>query len=292
MTTTERPPRTAPAVRPARAELTALRGIVVRDLHQMWRYRAAYVSVILTALILPLVYQAQAEGFAGDSEESMASFRDLSGTDDIAGFLYLGWAVLMWVSVILYGPASALRTERERGTLESILLTSVSRRTLLIGSSIAPMVPTLVMFAVVCLFMRASIGVELSWADVARLAVVLVVSTPALVALGMLFSSLTMLTRDANGAVSVGQSVVSVLCGVTYPIAVLPVALQWVSQVLPPTQTIQLLRAGALEGPGLAAAGWRVVYLLVIASVLVVVADATLGRALAHGRRTGRIAQH
>lgn len=279
-------------MRTVETELVALRAIVVRDLRTMWRYRAGYIGMFATAVVLPLMYYAQAMGFAGTSDEARGSFRDLSGTDEVAGFIYLGWAVLMWVSVVMYGPASALRTERLRGTLEAILLTSVSRRTLLIGSCIAPMVPTVIMFGIVCFFMWASIGVPLTGPDLVRLVLVILVATPALVSLGMIFSSFTMLTRDSDGAVSIAQAVVSVLCGVTYPIAVLPEALQWISQALPPTQTILLLRSGTLGDVALAEMGGRVLYLLVVAALLVVVADLALDRALAHGRRTGRLAQH
>jgi ABC-type multidrug transport system permease subunit len=77
---------------------------------------------------------------------------------------------------------------------------------------------------------------------------------------------------------------------VTYPIAVLPQALQWVSQTLPPTQTILLLRDGVLTGGDLQSIGLRVAYLLAIAVVLIALSTVTLRRALSRARRTGRLA--
>src|SRR5699024_10244299 len=111
-------------------QLIAVRAIAVRDLQQMWRYRSSYIMMLLTAVVLPQMYYAQAIGFSGQSDQAQDSFAELSGTNQVGGFIYLGWAVLMWVSVILYGPASALSAERSRGTLEFILLSPVSRLTM------------------------------------------------------------------------------------------------------------------------------------------------------------------
>ncbi len=272
-------------------QLTAARAIIIRDLLQMWRYRASYIMVMLTAVILPQMYYLQALGFSGQSPQAQESFAQLSGTSQVGGFIYLGWAVLMWVSVILYGPASALSAERSRGTLEFILLSPISRLTMLLASSVAPMVPTVLMFGVVAFFMRSTMQVELGGGDLVTLALVVLISTPALLAIGSMFSSLTVLTRDSGGLIAIAQGVVSILCGVTYPIAVLPEALQYISQALPPTQTILLLREGILGADPAGPVGWRVAYLLLVAVVLIVLSDVNLKLVLARARVTGRLGQ-
>lgn len=268
-----------------------LAAIAVRDILTMWRYRVNFVTMYVSAILLPLAYLGQAAGFAGDSAEAMASFSENSGTTQVAAFLYLGWSVYMWVSVVLWGPASALREEREQGSLEVILTSSVSRRTLLLGMSIGHLLPTLVMFAIVGTMLVVVFGLRVTALQAALGLLVIVASIPALFALSALLSSLTLASRDSEGVLAFIEGGVSILCGVTYPIVVLPQALQWISQALPPTETILMLRNALLSSEQLDDWWLRITYVLLFGVVGFFVGDRVLGYALKSAQTTGRLAQ-
>ncbi len=220
-----------------------------KELLVMRRYPVAIAVLLGWALLLPLAYVAQANGFSGSDAQAVDAFAGRAGTRQIAAYLYLGWAVYLWVTLILWGPGQNLRDEQLRGSFEAMFMTPTPRFALLIGGAPAQLVPAALVFTVVATMLKFAFGVPLGLATAGWGLLAIFAALPALVSLGCFFSVLVLRFRDADTMVSFTRGLVAVLCGVTYPLAVLPGWLQPISRSLPPTAMIGLLRWAVLT-PG------------------------------------------
>jgi len=273
------------------AEAIAFRAAVRKEALHVWRYRAGILVLLVTAVLAPASYLVQAWGFAGGDRAALDAFAARSGTADVASFIYLGWAVYLWISLLIWGPGMALRQERMQGSLEVVMLSPVSRWTVLFAPAIAHLVPAMLLFAVVGTMLRVVFGVRVGVDRIGVGLLLVAASIPVLFALGALFAVVVLRFRDADGVVSVVRGLMAILCGVSYPVAVLPEWIRPVSRALPPTRVLDDLR-GAVLGPTGVAHPWaRAAELLVAGGVLSFLAWLLLARALRTARRTGRMGQ-
>ncbi|MEV4112093.1 ABC transporter permease [Nonomuraea sp. NPDC049695] len=274
-----------------RGEAIAFWAGVRKEWQVMARYPSTFVMIGLSAVLIPATYYAQALGYSGGSGQAMDAFAARAGTAQVGGFIYLGWAVYLWISEMLWGPGTALRNDRMQGSLEAVHLTPASRFSILFGPVAAQLLPAAVLFGVVGLMLRFAFGIPLEGGRLLGGLVIILASVPPLCGLGALTSVVVLYCRDADGVVEALRGVLGLICGVTYPIAVLPGWLQPISQALPPTQVLDLLRDQVLNATALAEHGTRVAMLPLAGVVLAVLATAVLGRALRSSQRTGRLGQ-
>jgi ABC-2 type transport system permease protein len=271
------------------AELRAIAATTRKELRLMRRYPAEIVALAVWMLLLPLAYIAQATAFSGGGPASVAAFERRAGTDDYVAFLYLGWSVYLWITAVLWGPGLALRQERQRGSFETMFASPASRFTLLFGGAPAQIVPVLVVFASAAASMRLLFGVPLDGGDLVRWLAVLALAFPVLMALGAVFATASLSLQDASGALQISRGAFTLLCGVTYPLAVLPEPLRAVGKALPPTQVLDALRAVTAGHEGLAARLPGLAVLLGEAVVAAALAMALLWLSVRHARRAGKL---
>jgi ABC-2 type transport system permease protein len=272
-------------------EAVAFGATVRKEMLVMLRYWPSTVMLLAETILLPLAYWAQAAGFEGGDDTAAAAFAQRSGTNSVAGFIYLGWAVYMWITTMIWGPGSSLRKERMQGSLESLFLTPVSRFTLLFAPSTAQLVPAALQFTAVGLMLRLVFGVPIGPAQIAAGVAVVLASIPVLFALGALVGVCVMRVRDSNGINSAVRGLIGVLCGITYPIVVLPGWVQPISHALPITAVLDTLRAAVLNRTASADLWHRSVILLAAGVVIGAVASALLRLTLRSVRHTGRLGQ-
>lgn len=258
----------------------------------MLRYWPNTVLMLVASVLLPAAYWAQAHGFAGGDERAMDAFASRSGTDEIAGFIYLGWAVFTWLSRMIWGPGMALRKERMQGSLEVIFLSPASRFVILFGPAAAHLVPTTLMFSAVGLMLRFVFGVPIGLKELLAGLGIIIASIPILFGIGAVVGIMVLRYRDADGIASAIRGGLGILCGVTYPIAVLPEWIQPISRGFPLTQVLDSLRTAVLQSALVPTMWDRVVVLLLSGVGLCAFAMILLGAVLRNARRTGRLGQY
>lgn len=256
------------------------------------RYPGSLLSFIFWPIALPLAYVFQAEAFSGGREDTMAAFTIRTGTNEVAGFLFVGWATYMWLSIILWGPGTSLRTEQIRGSLEAIFLTPASRLVVLFGPVVSQLVWAIWIFVVVGIALWIGFGVAIGPFEALRALAVIVVGVPALYAIGALFATVVLRFGDASALVQAVRGVFTALCGMSFPIVVLPDWAQTIALSLPPTYLIADLRAVLLEGVALARLLGDLGILAMMGVVLAILAIVAFRRTELHARRGGRLAQY
>ncbi len=97
---------------------------------------------------------------------------------------------------------------------------------------------------------------------------------------------------EVNGLVQVVRGVFTVLCGMTFPIAILPDLARNAALSLPPTYLIADLRAVLLTGADLVELVPDLAILLGLGVLLCVLAVVAFRRTEAYARRGGSLAQY
>ncbi len=224
------------------ADLRAFWAATKKEWRSQLRYPMAFVSMLFWPLALPGIYVLQANAFAGGSQAALHAFASRSGTTSIAGFIYVGWSMYMWLSLVLWGPGTALRQQQVEGQLEAIFTTPAARAAVLFGPVGTGLVVALWMFLVIGLVLRFAFGVVIDPLEALQALAVLAVGTPAIYGLGMLFSVAVLVIKENFGLVQMVRGLFTVLCGMSFPIAVLPGWARDIAVTLPPTYIIADVR--------------------------------------------------
>ena len=274
------------------ADLRAFGAAGMKEWRLLRRYPTLFVGFLFWPIALPLFYVLQARGYAGDSQAALDAFAQRSGTAEVAGFLFLGWAAYMWISMILWGPGTALRTEQVRGSLEALFMTPVSRLVILFGPVVSQVVWAVWMFAIVGVTISVVFGVHIGLAAALRALVVIGVAVPALYGLGALFAAIVLRFGEVSALVQGVRGVFTVFCGMSFPIVILPEWGRAVALALPPTYLIADLRLVLLTGTDLVALIPDLAVLLTLGLTLCALAVIAFRRTERHARRGGNLAQY
>lgn len=256
------------------------------------RYPGSLLSFIFWPIALPLAFVFQAEAFSGGRADTAAAFAARTGTNQVAGFLFVGWATYMWLSIILWGPGTSLRTEQVRGSLEAIFLTPASRLVVLFGPAISQLVWAVWIFVIVGVALWIGFGVAIGPIEALRALAVIVVGVPALYAIGALFAAVVLRFGDVSPLVQAVRGVFTALCGMSFPIVVLPDLARTVALSLPPTYLIADLRAVLLGGTELGRIVGDLGILAAMGAVLAGLAVVAFRRTELYARRGGQLAQY
>ncbi len=275
-----------------RADVRAFIAASQKELRILRRYPGTILSFIFWPIALPLAFVFQAQAFSGGRTDTAAAFVERTGTADVAGFLFVGWATYMWLSLILWGPGTSLRTEQVRGSLEAIFLTPASRLVVLFGPALSQLIWAVWIFVIVGLALWIGFGVAIGPAEALRALGVIVVGVPALYAIGALFASVVLRFGQVNSLVQGVRGLFTAVCGMSFPIIVLPDWAQVVALSLPPTYLIADLREVLLIGSDLGRIAGDLAVLAAMGIGLGLLAAAAFHRTELYARRGGRLAQY
>lgn len=236
-----------------RAELRAALAIARKDLRSLSRYPWSMWAMVFNPLyqgIIPAFLFGAAFAVGGRAIGLGSS----AGTENLAGFVFLGGVMSSIVAMAFWIMAMSLRNEMDMGTLEPTWLTPTRHDTLVLGRLIGGLVmlaaSQAVLFAVGMTFFGLRFDATIVYAVPAvAIAVVGMVGTAYLLAAAVL------LVREANFFIDTTSFLYSTGSGVLFPITLLPGVLQPLALLLPTTYATDILRQYAigsrplLEGP-------------------------------------------
>jgi ABC-2 type transport system permease protein len=214
-----------------------------------------------------------------------------SGDDRLLLTLIIGAIFWNYLSVVFSWIAETISVERWEGTLEYTFMAPIRRWTQLLGSCLYAMVYGLVHTAAILLvlilfFPQLNPG---SMNMVTAVTFVLLGSF-SVVGIGMMAAILPLLYVERGAQMTfVLQSVLLLVSGVYYPIAVLPEWMQALSRLSPATYVLDGVRAGLLDGTPVSALMHDVVPLLVSGALLIPAGLWAFGRAERYAKRTGKL---
>lgn len=273
-------------------DVRAFGAAVRKEFRQVRRYPLMPIAMIFWPILLPSVYVLMGRVYSGSDPRAIAAFAERSGVSEIAGFVFVGFAMYMWLSILLWNPGTALRTEQVRGSLEAVFLTPASRLVILFGPPVAHLYTTLLSFAVMLIGLRTLFGVELAPEAVARSVAVLAVAIPAMYAVSALFASAVMRYGDVGPAVQFVRGILVLLSGITFPIVMLPGWAQAAAAVMPSTYVVADLRRVLLGGVGLDRVAGDLALTAALTVAITAIAIVVYRRNERYARQTGMLGRY
>lgn len=178
--------------------------------------------------------------------------------------------VLLSMTLIMINAMSVVR-ERERGTLEQLIVTPIDRTSLMLGKIVPFLLVGYVQITVILLLGRLLFHVPIR----GSLPLLYLLAFPFVVAnlgLGLLVSTLVKSQAQAMQASFLFIMPNILLSGFMFPRAAMPEPAQWIGLALPLTYFLDVLRGILLKGVGFAALWHQLLILSVFAVVVVMLA--------------------
>jgi ABC-2 type transport system permease protein len=180
-------------------------------------------------------------------------------------------AIIMTFTLIIF-TAGAIVRERERGTLEQLQVTPVSRAEVILGKLLPFIIIGYVQLTVIVLLMRYLFDIDIKGSVVDLYAVALLFIA-AVLGLGMLISTLASTMLQAMQMSMFFMLPFVFLSGYVFPIDGMPRVFQYVSRIIPARYFIEALRGIILRGASLAdlwqPVAWLAFYTVVIVGLAV-----------------------
>lgn len=165
-----------------------------------------------------------------------------SSQAELIGYVMIGTAIgSLWGS-ISFSSAGDIERERFMGTLEIIFNTPTKFIAIMVGKVIGNTVLGVCSMIVSFVFIMAAFKVPLIINNPLLFAISAAISIFSYIAIAMFMSACFTLSRNARALMNCMEYPVYILCGIVFPIEILPVWTRPLSYILSPTYTVKLLR--------------------------------------------------
>ena len=209
----------------------------------------------------------------------------------VTQYIVIGNALQSMSFSAVFAVANITSQDKWQGTLPSMMVTPANRVALFIGRAWFQVLLSSLIAAAGLLYAATLFGVSFASADFAAIAVIIFLTSAAMISFGLLISAVGLYMRTAMIVANIFLFVTLLLSGVNFPVTNLPGWLQPVSWTIPLTYGTQALRdaiAGSTLTSLLPTLGWEA-----LDGVLVMV----VGYALFTGfeslsRKTGRFEEY
>ena len=271
-------------------ELLAAWAVARKELQVARRYPLQLVNEVMQPLyqfLLPSLLLGATFYVGGRAIGLQAS----AGTDDLAGYLFLGMVVGGLVGAVFWDMAFGIKREMDSGTLEPLWLTRTRPETTVLGRAIAGLILSLLASAVLVTVGIVVFGASVAGALVAAVPALLL-SAISMVGIGYAIAAAVMMMRDPNFMIDATNFTFASLSGVAFPVTVLPFFLQPISYALPTTYAVDLLRYYALGTRPLLAPGLEWAALVAFAGLSVLIGLRLFLRTEHRMRVRGTTGQH
>jgi ABC-2 type transport system permease protein len=232
-------------------DLRALGAAGLMSWRQIRRYPALLIGTIFWPVLLPAVWVLMGQAYSGGGDpDALNAFASRAGTTGVTLFIFVGYLMYMWLSALLWGPGTALRQEQIRGSLEAVFLTPVSRLVPLFGPTLTNFVFIVMDLLVMGVAVWLLFGVVLSLEGVLLAVAITLIGVPAMYAMGALFGAGVLRFGEIGPAVQFTRGGLSMLCGITFPLAMLPDWARVTAAAMPPTHIVDGMRNALLKAAG------------------------------------------
>lgn len=241
--------------------LRIIYAVFIKDFTQLVRYPSWIAQLIIWPLIFPLMYILSAYGMAGPDRSGLTAFKEVTGAGNFLGFIVIGTMAWMWVNVTMWSFGGYLREEQTRGTLESNWLCPINKFDLLIGGGISEGFKAILITVISVVEYRFVYGVHFT-GNVFQWILIFIIMIPGVYGLGTLFASLILWLKEVSASVNLVRGVMMILCGITFPIAVMPRWMGVLAKGIPFTYGIEAARQIMVNGEKLQDASYNIVLCL------------------------------
>ncbi len=273
---------------PITAWLRSVWAVTWRDVRTTTRYKSWFIASLIWPIIYPFSLVFVGRGLAGPSGEGLGRFAELAQTSDYQSFIILGSLAWMFVNINLWMGGLSLMTDRTRGTFDTHWTMPVSKLSLVVGATFASLILNFVPMVISIAFYAAIGWLQVSGSPI-DIAIAILLVIPFLLGFLLCFSAFTVRFREAGMLVQVMRTVFAILCGLQFPLAVLPPGLQSIGRAIPLTHFIDVVRSVVIQGASVRDHSSSIGYVAVSGLIMIVVGVLAFELVRASVRRTGLV---
>lgn len=193
------------------------------------------IASIYTIILSIFVFNYMASG----TVEKEFSF--YAGTTDYLVYIIIGAVSYSTAISILMAVGRFFMMEVREGTIYSLLITPASKLSLLLGSGLEQMQRSICEVAAVFLVCFA-INISIPIPSLAQIFIILFSFFFSIFSMGIFVAYLMLFFRDTYITQNTIFLLISILCGISFPIQYLPIGVQYLSELIPLTHALQLIR--------------------------------------------------
>lgn len=171
------------------------------------------------------------------------------GTDYIQKWM-IGNAILIASFGALFGVGTQLMVEKYNGTLSFLMASKTKLSSILFSSAISTMITSMLSVTIGVTLVSFILGISWNIRMISSFVVVLFLSSFVAMSFGYIFSCFILITSETNLVLNLASRLLLIFTGANFPISKLPHILQWFSNILPLTRSIQIAQ-GLVEGNSL-----------------------------------------
>jgi ABC-2 type transport system permease protein len=158
---------------------------------------------------------------------------------------------------------AALARERESGTMDGILMSPISRTSIILGKTVSHTIRNLFQGAITIVMAILIFGITIR-GNPLLIASILILGTISFLGLGVVATAIAKEQESAQLVLGLLQFPMMFLSGVLFPIEQMPSILQTVSKVLPLTYAVEALRKVMILGAGIEAIISPIIILIIL----------------------------
>jgi ABC-2 type transport system permease protein len=265
-------------------ETRASLAFVERNLYLVKRYwhleLAFLIFNVASAMSVLYIGEAQMQREAGSPEARL----------DLVLYLGIGTVVWAYLRAVFSNVGEMIAWERWEGTIEYTMMAPISRLAHMLGVSLFSIVYGLARSALLLGVLALFFSVDLSNANLAGAAIILLVGSVSFLGFGIMAAVLPLLFPERGEEMTfVISSILLLVSGVYYPISVLPDWMEPLATVSPATYVLEGMRAALLEGAPTSALGPSLVPTVVLGALTLPIGIAIFGWGERYAKRTGRL---
>ncbi len=217
------------------------RAAFTKDLRIYLRYPSWIASEFIT---LPAWFVLFAIGVASWVPKGQVTA--VFGSTTVFNFFYWGFLFLIIFSTSIWGIGQSIRTEQLQGTLEQLFLAPVNRVTIISGRFARTILTDLSIIAYTAVLLGLLSHQTVEVQNPLLMLLVFALLELAVLGFGLVFAAITFRLKSFNILANLSQFAVMGLCGVFFPLQILPVQVRWVSLGIPFTYFVDLVRFSAV----------------------------------------------
>ena len=176
----------------------------------------------------------------------------VSGEGSSFDFVAPGFIAMNVMMSGLTALGAALARERESGTLDGVLMSPISRTSIILGKTIAHTIRNLLQGGITIAIAILIFGITIR-GNPFLIAFILILGTISFLGLGIIATAIAKEQESAQLVLGLLQFPMMFLSGVLFPVEQMPSILQTVSKVLPLTYAVDALRKVMILGVGIEA---------------------------------------
>lgn len=169
-----------------------------------------------------------------------------SGRDDFAAHVIFGSGLITIWGTIIFSSASDIDRERWMGTLETLFCSPVKFSVIMSGKIFGNVILGLFSMIYSTVFIVLVFEVEFKVVNEGYFILTLIITLISFMGISMLFATILAISRQARVFMNALDYPIYILCGLVFPIDLLPRFIQYISYTLSPTWASELLKMTAV----------------------------------------------